>query len=769
MLLRGSRRSSQTLSYLPVFLAVCLAPAAFGSQTPPEGPAPAASESKGREIPPRKTFEVHRASAPIRIDGALDDEGWSEATRIDLPYEYFPGDNVTPPVRTDCFVTFDEANIYVAFHAYDPDPSEIRAHLADRDAITTFQQDDHVGFQLDAFNDERRAFQFRINPLGVQADAIFSELDGLEDFAWDAIWKSAGRVTDDGYVVEVAIPFNQLRFPRSNGPATWGFDVFRSYPRNVRYRISAAYTDRNRSCFLCQAHKITGLTGITPGKNLEFDPTLTGHRTDTRPDPSGSLQKDDAKAEPGLTARWGVTPNLVLNGTVNPDFSQVEADVAQLSVNTRFALFYEEKRPFFLEGIDFFSTPIQTVYTRTVADPRGGLKVTGKSGPNALGVFVARDDVNNLLLPSNQTSDVVSLDQKVWSGVVRYRRDVGAASTIGFIYAGRQADGYHNHLYGADAFWRASNTDTVRLQYTRSDTLYPDAVVTPAGQKPGSLTDGGLLADYNHISQDWSWLASYQDLGRDYRADSGFVPRVDVRTLQGNVARILRGRAGHWYSQLNLQAVGLRTEDHDGRLTDQRVGGEVTYTGPRQTLLDVTVSKNKTFFEGVTYDLDQVDLIGEIRPSGSLRINLTGTFGDAIDFVNGRPGTGTKLGPEVQYRAGRNVEVRLSHNLERVSVPAGRVFTANLTQGRFVYYLGTRAFARVILQYLDLDQNPALYAQPVEAHTKHLFSQLLFSYKVNPQTVVFLGYSDNAQGTQSLALTRTDRTFFVKLGYAWVP
>jgi hypothetical protein len=687
-----------------------------------------------------------------------------------LPYEYFPGDNVPPPVKTECLVIFDDKSLYVAFRAFDPRPGEIRAHLADRDEVTTFQQDDHVGFQLDPFNDERRAFQFRINPLGVQADAIFSELDGIEDWAWDAIWQSAGRVTSDGYVVEAAIPFNQLRFPRSAGPLTWGFDVFRSYPRDVRYRISASYTDRNRSCMLCQANKIDGLLGITPGKNLEFDPTTTGHRSDARPDfPSGPLERESQKGELGLTARWGITPNLVLNGAVNPDFSQVEADVAQLSVNTRFALFYEERRPFFLEGIDFFSTPLQTVYTRTVADPRAGVKATGKFGPNALGVFVARDEVNNILLPANQTSDVVSLDQKVWSGVLRYRRDVGKASSVGLLYAGREAAGYHNHLLGADAFWRASNADTVRLQYTRSDTAYPQSVVGEQGQKAGSLRGAGLFADYNHQSQRFSWLASYQDLGPDYRADSGFIPRVDVRTLAGTFARTLRGDAGRWYSQINLQAVGLRTEDHEGRLTDQKVGAEVSYGGSKQSLLDVTISANKTYLKGVTYDLTQVDVLGEIRPAGNLRINFTGTFGDALDFANARKGSGQKLGPELQYRLGRHVDLRLSHNLERVSVGAGRVFTANLTQGRFAYYLGTRAFARVILQYLNLDQNPALYTGRVDATTRHLFSQVLFSYKVNPQTVAFLGYSDNAQGTGSLALTRADRTFFVKLGYAWVP
>src|SRR5262249_45823943 len=217
------------------------------------------------------------------------------------------------------------------------------------------------------------------------------------------------------------------------------------------------------------------------------------------------------------------------------------------------------------------------------------------------------------------------------------------------------------------------------------------------------------------------WLASYQDLGRDYRADSGFIPRVDVRTLQGNFARVLHGDASRWYSQINLQAIGLRTEDHEGRLTDEKLGAEVVYNGPKQSVLDATLSTNKTLLDGVTYDLDQLDLVGEIRPTGNLRVNFTGTFGDALDFVNGRKGAGTKPARRAQSRVGRTPERRPTPTLEPPAVPAGRVFTANLTQGRVVYYFGTRLFTRIILQYLDLQQNPALYNNPVEPRTRHLF------------------------------------------------
>jgi hypothetical protein len=486
--------------------------------------APQASEGPATP-PPHRTFEVRRAPVAIEVDGALTDEGWKQAAVIDLPYEFFPGDNLPAPVRTEFLVTFGEQHLYLAFRAFDPEPGRIRAHLADRDAITTFQQDDHVGFILDTFNDERRGFQFRVNPLGVQADAVFSELEGIEDFSWDAIWSSAGRVTAEGYEVEIAIPFNQLRFPKTEAAQTWGFDAFRSYPRSVRHRLLARWNDRNRACLLCQADKLAGFAGMTPGRNLEFDPTVTGRRTDRRPDaPAAPLENGEATGEVGLTARWGITPNLIFNATVNPDFSQVEADVAQLDVNTRFALFYPEKRPFFLEGIDFFATPLNTVFTRTIVDPVGGLKLTGKSGSNAYGVFVARDDTNNILLPSNQGSEVVSLAQGVTSAVARYRRDVGRTSTVGAIYTGREGGEYHNRVFGADVFLRPGASDTVRVQALGTRTANPVGVADLAGHGREEFDGYGLFADYFHESRHWFWFAGYQDLSPGFRADNGFIP-----------------------------------------------------------------------------------------------------------------------------------------------------------------------------------------------------------------------------------------------------
>ena len=438
----------------------------------------------------------------MKVDGVLDEPAWENALVLKIAYEWLPGDNTPAPVDTDVLITHNRTHVYVGFRCFDPEPQKIRAHLMDRDAIDTFIQDDHISIMFDTFNDERRAFQFRVNALGVQADANFSELEGYEDFSWDAIWKSAGKITEFGYVVEIAIPFNQLRFPKSEQPILWGFEADRSYPRTVRHRLSTLGRDRDRSCILCQSNKLLGFANVSSGKNLEFDPTLTVTRTDNREDfPDGPMENGAVDVEPGITARWGITPNLILNATVNPDFSQVEADVAQLDVNTRFALRYPEKRPFFLEGADFFLTPMEALFTRTVYDPLWGAKMTGKLGRNAIGIFTTQDRYNNLIFPANEGSQSTSLEENVFSGVVRYRRDIGSGSTMGVLYTGRSGDDYYNHVGGIDGFLRLSETDTISFQWLHSQTDYPEEIADQFGQNQDDFSGDALYTELFHNSR----------------------------------------------------------------------------------------------------------------------------------------------------------------------------------------------------------------------------------------------------------------------------
>ncbi|HJZ12464.1 MAG TPA: DUF5916 domain-containing protein, partial [Acidobacteriota bacterium] len=314
---------------------------------------------------PKRVYQVHPLDGTVNVDGVLDEPVWQKPPTFTLEYETNPGDNTAAPVKTDMWITYTRSHLYVASRAHDPSPDKIRARLTDRDRAF---QDDFLGVVLDTFNDERRAFEFFVNPLGVQMDLFQSDITSTEDESWDAIWDSAGRVTPKGYEVEMAIPFSSLRFPNASSLQTWGIDALRIYPRDQRYRIGLNKLPRGSNCYLCNESKLEGFQGIKPGRNMEFDPTLTANHTNQRDHPAQDFSTDQ-ELDPGITGRWGITPGITFNGTINPDFSQVEADAAQLTINKQFAIFYPEKRPFFLEGADLFETRINAVYSRDIADP----------------------------------------------------------------------------------------------------------------------------------------------------------------------------------------------------------------------------------------------------------------------------------------------------------------------------------------------------------------------------------------------------------------
>lgn len=719
--------------------------------------------------PPAKNFKVSKAVSKIHIDGVLNEEAWKHPEKVGIDYEWTPGDATKPPVKTDVMVTFDEKNFYIAFVCYDPEPKKIRAHLMDRDSIDTFIQDDHISFMIDSFNDERRAFQFRVNPLGVQADAIFSEMEGYEDFSWDAIWKSAGKITDIGYIVEVAIPLNQLRFPKDKGVQTWGIEADRSYPRNSRHRMSTHVRDRNKNCILCQFNKATGFEGLSPGKNLEFDPTLTMVRTDKIDDfPNGDLENGKVKAEPGISARWGITSNLVLNAAVNPDFSQVEADVQELEVNNRYAIRYPEKRPFFLEGADFFLTPLEAIFTRTVFDPYWGGKLTGKIGRNALGVYTTRDKFNNLIIPSNQGSASHTIADDVFNGVFRYRRDIGSGSAIGFLYTGRAGDEYSNHVVGGDGFFRFGRSKTLNVQFLRSQTEYPEEVATAYGQEEGNFGGNAIYVNFFHGSRNLYYQVQYTDLSAGFRADSGFIPRVDYRKVDAFIQPVIWGKRGGWFNQISFTLRGWYVTDQEGEMTDQKLYGNFTYQGPLQTVAQAAINISKEVYKGETFDKNYLQFYAEMKPKGGLYYSVYTQYGSAIDYTNIRSGKSFQLMPAIELGLGRNLNINLGHIYEHFTYEGNKVYTANLLQTKFVYNLNIRTFVRAIIQYTHIDRNTGLYIMPIDEQTKALFTQFLFSYKINPQTVLFLGYSDNHYGMKGIDLTRADRTFFLKIGYALI-
>lgn len=730
-------------------------------------PLPAQEKAGEKKVPPAKSYTVSSALSPIKIDAVLDEEAWKNVEIIDLPYEEYPGDNTPALVKTECLITFDSAKLYIALRCFDPEPGKIRSHLMDRDDIAGFVEDDFVAVTIDTFNDQRRGFEFALNAVGVQADALASELDASQDWTWDSIWDSAAKITDSGYVVEMAIPFTQLRFPHTREKQTWGFNIERSYPRDTGRLMISHAVDRDIVCSLCQANKITGFENMTQGHSLELAPTLTASKTDQREDfPAGKMKAGKIEVEPGLNARWGISPNLTLNATVNPDFSQVEADALQLEVNTRFALEYPEKRPFFLEGKDFFYTPLETVFTRTVYNPLWGVKLMGKIGKSAIGIFSTQDRYNSLLFPSNQGSAETALDKDTFSGVVRYRGDIGKGSTLGFLYTGRMGTGYHNHVVGVDGFLRLTRAKDINFQMLHSSTDYPDNVATEFGQKQGNFDGNALYAKFSHASHWFNYGLTYEDLGTNFRTDYGFMPRVDTRRINAFIEPVYWGKPGSWVEKMNFNIQGERITDHNGLLTDQDLVFTIIYQGPLQSIGNLIAKIRKEYYNGVTYDLTKYLAAFRMTPVGAFNFIITARIGDAIDYDNSRKADSLMLKPGFEWRIGGHLNVTVNHIYEKLTLRNEKIYTANLLEARLGYHFNTRLFLRAIIQYTDISRNTALYLMPVDAREKYLFTQFLFSYKINPQTVLFLGYSDNHFGSDEIPVTRNDRTFFLKIGYA---
>jgi len=717
--------------------------------------------------PPPRVLAV-RVDEPIVIDGRLDERVWRETTPFELPYESRPAPNTPAPVRTFAWIAYDERNFYFAFRADDPEPEKIRARFADRD--TSFDND-QVGVILDPFHDGRRAFEFFVNPYGVQVDVLENDIVGGDDPTWDAIWSSAGRITESGFFVEAAIPFSSLRYPATSDEQIWGFNALRFWPRDTTRRLALDPLDRSRNCNLCQIGELGGIRGLRPRLDLELDPTLTASRTDERETfPDSPLRTGDTQADAGLTVRWGVTPNLTLNAAFNPDFSQVEADARQLDVNTQFALSYPEKRPFFLEGADLFATKVGTVYTRNLADPDWGLKLTGKAGDNALGIVLAHDAVTNLLLPGTESSDLTSLDGGSDAAIVRYRRDLPLpGSTAGFLYTGRQAGEYANHVFGGDSLLRLGPRHSLRLEAFASTSRYPDAVADEFAQPHGDFDGRVLRLGYSYTSARWYGYGVLADFDRDFRADLGFVPQVGYRLGLGGLERIYRTDGDDWFNEIRAGGEVHETDDASGRQLEREADLWWYFEGKLESTFRVQPGFRQRTYLGREFEQSFLYLSGSVQPLPWLGLSLESTIGDAIDFVNVQAADQLRLDPGVRFDLGRHVRLTLDHTYERLTVAGGELYLANLSRLAVTYQVDRRTQVRLITQRLDVRRDPELYLEPTDARTRQLGNQLLFSWKLNPQTVLFAGYSDRFLGDQSIDLTRADATFFFKVGFAWLP
>ncbi|MBZ0265265.1 carbohydrate binding family 9 domain-containing protein [bacterium] len=719
----------------------------------------------GEEKAPNR---VPKIDSSIKVDAVLDEEVWDKALVMELKYEVRPSENVPPPVRTEVLLAYNETHLFAAFRAYDPDPTQIRARFSDRDQLW---EDDWVALNFDTFNDERRSFLLVCNPLGIQADNI--EETNANSSEWDIIWESQGKITNAGYQVEIAIPFSSMRFQRSDEDQLWGFDAIRSYPRSVRHHIGLFPRDRDNNCYLCQTEKLIGFAGVIPGKNLEIDPTASYALTQERTIDDGiSGPFNDSRSEDiGFTAHWGVTPNVTLSTAVNPDFSQVEADASQLDINTQFALYYSERRPFFLNGIEYFNTRLRTVHTRTLADPRWGAKLTGKEGGHSIGAFFVEDEITNYLIPSSQGSDISNVDKKNQSAVIRYKYDIGRSSNIGMVATDRETDDAYNRMGGVDGGFRFTPQDWVRFQYLYSVSQYPVEVLEdedindqPESEFYGSAFD----VSYNHSTSGLDWYGVYREMTPNFRADLGFIPQVDFRYSEAGLGYTWQEDSDNWWTSLNWGGAYEYEVDFRSTILNRGVGSWFNFSGQRESYFNLYGRTGSRHYDSKEFDLSYVWFEYGFQATGDLSMELEFQIGEQIDYENTRKGNQFWSEYDIVYQFGKHLSTSFTQEYEHLNVSGGRLYTANISYLRLVYQFNPRMFVRTVVQYVDYRFDPTLYEDEQSLRYQALFNQFLFSYKLNPQTVFYLGYSDYSSGEEEYVIRQTNRTVFAKLGYAFV-
>lgn len=713
-------------------------------------------------------FTIPHVSAAPTIDGRLAPAEWAQATRVLLDTEFDPTPGDPARVQTEAFIMEDGETLYIAFVAEDPNPEQIRAFYRDRDQIGGT---DFVGVALDTFNDEARAFVFIVSPLGVQYDAINDDLSGDEDDSWNALWDSEGQITDTGYRVEMAIPFKQLRFPSGEQEKLWGVRFIRDYPRDRRYRFSESNVDKNISCFVCQFQKASGFASVEPGRNIEVVPTLTASGQRSRPALASAPWSDTEKeTEAGMDLRWGINQDLYLNATLNPDFSQVETDEAQLEINNTFSLYYPEKRTFFLDGADYFNTNLNIVHTRNIADPDYGIKLTGKSGNHSYGLMQLNDTSTSFLIPDNESSRVASLGNTASDvSVLRYRQDVLENSSIGTVVTHREGGDYANTVAGVDGRWRITSRDVFSMQYLHSQSDYPGLIQSRYGQD-AHLSDASWLLDYRHNDSRWDVWAEHVNYGKDFRADMGFINRVDYKRNTLRVGHTWRYGSDSFFNRIRVALDWDNTHDQAGLELEEELEMFLEMEGPYQSRLDGLFGGSKTYYNGFTFDEQFNQLALSVRPNSELYLKMTARVEDVVDFANTRLGRSKRYTPELNYQAGRHLQLNLQHTLQQFDVDGGRLFTANLSYLRTTWQFNIHSFVRFIVQYADTERDRSLYIRPVQSRTKELSTQLLYSYKLNAQSVFYLGYSDAGYQDDNLrGLEAVGRTVFAKFSYAWQP
>ncbi len=703
----------------------------------------------------------------IVLTGKLSDPIWKTATPVELNYEIQPGENLPARQKTLVYVLLSSSRLYIGFRAFDDKPASIRSHIADRDKMT---DDDFVGVILDTYGTMQSGYEFMANSYGSQFDAM--RTSNNEDASFDCVWYSAGNVDDSGYTVEIAIPFNSLRLP-SDGKQHWIAEFLRNMPRDSRYQITWTPIDRNNPCLLCQGGTIEGIGGIAASNNLELLPyamaAQTGNVEDAE-DPNSNFIGGPFKGRAGIGLKYAPSSNLVLGAVVNPDFSQIESDATQISVNNTFSIFYPEKRPFFLEGAELFGTLASAFYSRMINNPLAASKVTQKSGSFSVAYLVAYDRESPFIVPGEEGSDFVGTSEKSLSNVVRAKYDFGSESFIGGLFTSRNFTAAHNYVGGVD--WNVLFLGNFYFvgQALVSDTKELNAISIFDDQRRYGATrytaafDGesfggrGMQVDLKRNARDYSFDLQYSSVSPTFQAQDGFVTSTNNRYLSY--------WQGYWLYPQNsfIENASLQTSsglhfNDTGFLKEKwtMFGVQLQLKGQTYVWIDYFPLNDEIFHSVGFSRIYRTEFTINSNPFSELSIYFNGSIGRFVyrEDVPDR-GRGNNFSLEVVLKPTDKLTVDVSYSKSRLwSMDNAHLFyDGYISRGVVAYQFFQQLFVRLTGQY---DQ----FAKKIQIDP-------LISYKLSPFTVFYAG-SNHGFTKYSLpyGVQRTEQQFFVKVQYLW--
>ena len=746
---------------------------------------------QGAKIPLSRIPRVYRA--PQLEDFLENRPREAELTVTDFR-QNTPGDGTPATEATTAYLSYDDKNLYAVFVCHD-EAGQVRAHLSKREAS---DQDDGVGVLLDTFRDFHRAYFFYSNPLGVQTDAIYTEGQGY-DFSFDTLWDNAGRITGDGYIVFFSVPFKSLRF--SNDPQqTWGVALYRVILRKSEYDYWPYVTQRVAG-LTQQFAPVGGLEKVSPGRNIQLIPygLLAHDHFLDQPSggPPGFVDKYEHRA--GLDAKFVSQDALTMDLTVNPDFSQVESDDPQVTVNQRFAVFFPEKRPFFIENAGFFGTPINLFFSRRMADPQFGSRVTGKVGKWTLGALVIDDRQPGQGFTSGP------YDTRAVDGVVRVTREFGNQSYVGGFFSSRDFADTSNRVASLDARLKFSKNWVVDIQgvhsWTRQDLNAGQNCLSFRASNPawGSQHGNALWADASYSGRHFSFSTSYNDFSPNFCTELGFVNRIDIR--QNNLFG-----AYFWRPEkskvVDFGPTASETVDwnHNNILEDWQaaVGFQVDLT--KQTTLSINRGEAYELFGNIGFRKHSTSLLAATQPYKWISFSARYTQGIGENFFPApgllpflanasRVNFGLTLRPSSRFRFDDLlIYYRLGTRPGWTTppfTPGQSVFNNYLNRAKLNYQFTKELSLRLILDYnatianaqlLDVQTNLGGVNGGPFAPSKLFTTDVLLTYLLHPGTAVYAGYNNGFTdlslanvaggiGPRGSPANTTNRLFFVKLSY----